>query len=127
VILFRRAMVKLACQLANELDIKALISGENVGQVSSQTISNIHAISSASTLPILRPIAGNNKEEIILTAKEIETYEYSIAPHQDCCSFFLPLHPELKGNLKFIEKMEESLNNKELYETAMMKKEVYRT
>ena len=92
IIMFRRMMIKLSCMLAHELNAKALITGENIGQVSSQTLSNIHAISGISNFPILRPLAGHTKEEIINIAKEIETYEHSISPHQDCCSFFLPLH-----------------------------------
>ncbi len=125
VIMFRRVMVKLSCMLADELKAKALITGENIGQVSSQTLSNIHAISSISHLPILRPLSGHNKEEIIKIAKDIGTYEYSIAPHQDCCSFFLPLHPELKSNVKAIEKMEKKMDLNKLYNEAINNREVY--
>tara|TARA_Y100001960_G_scaffold323728_1_gene402670 strand:- start:367 stop:1524 length:1158 start_codon:yes stop_codon:yes gene_type:complete len=126
VIMFRRAMVKLSSMLATELNAKALITGENIGQVSSQTLSNIHAISSASPFPILRPLAGHNKEEIINLANIIDTYEHSIAPHQDCCSFFLPLHPELKADIKKIEKMETKLNCESIYKNIIEKREVYK-
>ena len=127
VIIFRRAMVKLSCMLAKELNSKALITGENIGQVSSQTLSNIHAISAISTLPIIRPLAGHTKEEIINIAREINTYEDSIAPHQDCCSFFLPLHPELKAKLEKIELMESKLNLNEKYLESIQNREVYQT
>ena len=127
VIIFRRLMVKLSSMLADELDAKALITGENIGQVSSQTLSNIHAISTASHLPILRPLAGHNKEEIINIANQIGTYEYSIAPHQDCCSFFLPLHPALKSRANEIEKIEKKLNLEELYKETILQREVYET
>ena len=127
VIMFRRVMIQLSSMLADELNAKALITGENIGQVSSQTLSNINTISSASHLPILRPLAGHNKEEIINIAHKIGTYEYSIAPHQDSCSFFLPLHPELKSNVIAIEKMENKLNLNELYKNIIDNREVYTT
>ena len=125
IIMFRRAMIKLSCLLGEELNAKALITGENIGQVSSQTLSNMQAISSISNLPILRPLAGHNKEEIIKLAQEIGTYEDSIAPHQDCCSFFLPLHPELKANTKKIEYLESKLNDENIYKNIISQREVY--
>ena len=127
VIMFRRAMIKLSCLLAEELNAKALITGENIGQVSSQTLSNIHTISSISNFPIIRPLAGHNKEEIINLAKMINTYEDSIAPHQDCCAFFTPIHPELKGHIKKIEYIESTLNTDSLYKEIIDKREVYKT
>ena len=127
IIMFRRAMIRLSCMLAKELNAKALITGENIGQVSSQTLSNIQAISSASSLPIIRPLAGHNKEEIINLAKMINTYEDSIAPHQDCCAFFTPIHPELKAHIKKIEYIESTLHDDELYKKIIEKREVYQT
>ena len=127
VIMFRRAMIKLSCLLAEELNAKALITGENIGQVSSQTLSNIHTISSMSNFPIIRPLAGHNKEEIINLAKMINTYEDSIAPHQDCCAFFTPIHPELKGHVKKIEYIESTLDADNLYKEIIDKREVYKT
>jgi thiamine biosynthesis protein ThiI len=127
IIMFRRAMIRLSCMLAKELNAKALITGENIGQVSSQTLSNIQAISSASSLPIIRPLAGHNKEEIINLAKMINTYEDSIAPHQDCCAFFTPIHPELKAQIKKIEYIESTLHDDELYKKIIEKREVYQT
>ena len=127
VIMFRRAMIKLSCMLAEELNAKALITGENIGQVSSQTLSNIHTISSISNFPIIRPLAGHNKEEIINLAKMINTYEDSIAPHQDCCAFFTPIHPELKGHVKKIEYIESTLDTDSLYKEIIDKREVYKT
>ena len=127
VIMFRRAMIKFSCMLAEELNAKALITGENIGQVSSQTLSNIHTISSMSNFPIIRPLAGHNKEEIINLAKMINTYEDSIAPHQDCCAFFTPIHPELKGHVKKIEYIESTLDTDSLYKEIIDKREVYKT
>ena len=127
VIMFRRAMIKLSCMLAEELNAKALITGDNIGQVSSQTLSNIQAISSISSFPIIRPLAGHNKEEIINLAKIIDTYEDSIAPHQDCCSFFTPIHPELKAQVKKIETIESKLKINNLYKNIIEQREVYKT
>jgi Thiamine biosynthesis ATP pyrophosphatase len=127
VIIFRRIMIKLSCLLADELNAKALVTGENIGQVSSQTLSNIHAIAGSSDYPILRPLSGHNKEDIITIAKHIGTYEYSISPHQDCCSFFVPLHPELKAKKEKIETMEERLNLAELYLETIKNREIYKT
>ena len=127
VILFRRAMVKISCLLAEEIDAKALITGENVGQVSSQTLSNIHSVSSVSNIPIIRPLAGHNKEEIINKAKLINTYEDSIAPHQDCCAFFTPIHPELKSNIQNLEYIESKLKADKILEDIINNREVYKT
>ena len=110
VILFRRAMVRLATDVANTINAPALITGENVGQVASQTLSNIRATGDATDLPILRPLAGMNKEDIVNRAKEIDTYEISIEPYQDCCSFFVPIHPETKADLQSVQKIESNID-----------------
>ena len=114
IILFRRAMVKISNLIAIENGHKVLISGENVGQVASQTLSNIVAVDDASTLPIIRPLAGHNKEEIISQAELIGTYEISIEPYQDCCSYFVPPNPETKSKLDRIQRLEKSLNLDEI-------------
>ena len=113
--------------LAHEIKAKALITGENIGQVSSQTLSNIHSISSISTLPIIRPLAGHTKEEITNIATTIGTYEYSISPHQDCCSFFLPIHPELKSDVNKIEDLESKIHFGNLFEQIVNERKVYQT
>ena len=125
VIMFRRVMIKLSCLLAEELNAKALITGENIGQVSSQTLSNIQAIAESSNYPIIRPLAGHNKEEIINIAKDIGTYEYSISPHQDCCSFFLPLHPELKAKTDKIKAIENKLDLDNIYLEIIKNRGIY--
>ena len=109
VILFRRAMVKLSCVIAKKINAKALITGENVGQVASQTLSNINAISEASSMPILRPLIGYNKKEIINLAGDIGTYEISILPYEDCCGFFVPKHPETKARLNLVKDCEKEI------------------
>ena len=122
VILFRRAMIKIASIIADEISAPALISGESVGQVASQTLSNIQATSNVADRPILRPLCGRNKEDIIKLAQKIGTYEISIEPYEDCCSFFVPIHPETKANLKYVTKIENSIDFNNLFEEAINNK-----
>ncbi len=118
VILFRRAMLKLATKIAHKNQINVLVTGESVGQVSSQTISNIRSVDHASDLPILRPLAGTNKDEIMELAKKIETYDVSNLPHQDCCTFFLPPSPETKSKLDLVLMDESKIDLGNLMEDA---------
>ena len=119
VILFRRAMIRLACMIAEQIDAPALISGESVGQVASQTLSNIRATADAGDRPILRPLAGLNKEEIVRKAEAIGTYEISIEPYDDCCSFFVPIHPETKADLETVRKTEDNIEFEDMFTKAL--------
>ena len=119
VILFRRAMIRLASMIAEQLDVPALISGESVGQVASQTLSNIRATADAGDRPILRPLAGLNKEDIVRQAEKIGTYEISIEPYDDCCSFFVPIHPETKADLEIVRQTESNIEFGDLFITAL--------
>ena len=119
VILFRRAMIRLASMIAEQIDAQALISGESVGQVASQTLSNIRATADAADRPILRPLCGMNKEDIVKMAEKIGTYEISIEPYEDCCSFFVPIHPETKANLNHVIKVESAIDFSDLFDEAM--------
>ena len=110
VILYRRAMLRIAEAIAQKVDAHALVTGENVGQVASQTLSNIRAIEEVTPLPILRPLAGDNKEEIINEARRIGTYQISIEPYEDCCSVFVPKHPETRANLEKVREIESALD-----------------
>jgi thiamine biosynthesis protein ThiI len=109
-ILFRRFMVRVAEEIADVQGIQALGSGENLAQVSSQTLENIAAISRATTLPILRPLLTYDKNEIVNLAKQIGTFEISIRPYKDCCSLFTTKHPATKARLGMLESMERRLN-----------------
>ena len=109
VILFRRAMVRLSCIIAKKINAKALVTGENVGQVASQTLSNINVVSEPADIPILRPLIGYNKKEIINLATNIKTYEISILPYEDCCGFFVPKHPETKAKIDIIKGCEKDI------------------
>ena len=119
VIFFRRYMIKIACDLAEKNYASALITGDSIGQVASQTLSNIRAISEISNIPIIRPLAGHNKEDIVNRAKQIGTYEISIEPYQDCCSFFVPPHPETKAKMHRILSIDNTLELDEIYTKVM--------
>ena len=112
-------MINIANQIAMKNKGVALVTGDSVGQVASQTLSNIRAISDIGTLPILRPLSGMNKEDIINRARDIGTYEISIEPYDDCCSFFVPKHPETKANMFDIKIIEDSLDLKQEHENAI--------
>jgi thiamine biosynthesis protein ThiI len=110
VILYRRFMMRLAEQIAQTERARVLITGDSVGQVASQTIENIDVVSRAVEMPILRPVVGDDKIEIIAIARRIGTYEISIQPDQDCCSLFVPKHPETRARLETIERSEAKLD-----------------
>jgi tRNA uracil 4-sulfurtransferase len=105
-IVYRRFMNKILNEIATVENAKAIITGDNLGQVASQTLENLTCIHESSILPILSPLIGFNKEEIINVAKEIETYELSILPYEDCCSFLIAKHPQTKASLETIKKYE---------------------
>jgi thiamine biosynthesis protein ThiI len=97
VILYRRFMVRIAEAIARKNGCGALVTGESLGQVASQTLQNIRAIDVVATLPVLRPLIGNDKQEIIAEAERLGTYAISVQPDQDCCSLFVPAHPVTKA------------------------------
>jgi thiamine biosynthesis protein ThiI len=103
-IIYRRCMMRILNQLAIEEKAKAIVTGDAVGQVASQTLDNLQCIQKASQLPVLSPLVGMNKDETITIAKQIETYEHSIQPYPDCCSFMIAAHPETRGVLEHILK-----------------------
>ena len=90
------------------------MTGESCGQVSSQTLENIAVVDAVATMPVLRPLIGLNKEEIVDMARSIGTFPISIQPDQDCCSLFVPRHPETKGRLETVERLEQGLPVEEL-------------
>ena len=105
-LLYRRMMVRIANKIAYNERAKALITGESLGQVASQTIENLGAVDSVSELPVFRPLIGMDKQEIIDTAKKLDTYSISIRPHEDCCTLFLPQNPATKSTPEDLEKEE---------------------
>lgn len=109
-VLYRRAMSRIACRISGRRKCKALITGESLGQVASQTMQNIAAIEEASTLPILRPLIGMDKVEAIDIARRIGTYDLSNLPAPDCCTVFQPESPVLFANLEDVHAAEAALD-----------------
>lgn len=120
-IIMRRYMMKIAEYFALKEDSLGLITGESIGQVASQTMQSLAVTNEVCTLPVLRPLVGMDKQEIINISEKIGTYETSILPFEDCCTIFVVKHPVTKPNLKQIKKSELKLNEKidELMQTAI--------
>lgn len=110
-IIMRRYMMKIAEHFAKENDNLALITGESIGQVASQTIHNLAITNDVCTMPVFRPCIGMDKQEIVDIAEKIGTFETSIQPFEDCCTIFVAKHPVTKGNLNRIKKSEEHLRD----------------
>ena len=119
VILYRRFMIRIAEAIAQKEKASALVTGDSLGQVASQTLENLRTISAVSTIPIFRPLIGDDKEDIMRIAREIGTYNLSILPDQDCCSLFIPRHPETMSSLKQIEQAENLLDTSQLVQSAL--------
>jgi thiamine biosynthesis protein ThiI len=105
-LLLKRAMLRIAEILAEKEKCHCLITGDSVGQVASQTTQSLAAVETAVTMPILRPLAGMDKQEIIELARKIETYDISIRPYEDCCTIFVAEHPETKPKKAAVEAAE---------------------
>jgi thiamine biosynthesis protein ThiI len=119
VVLYRRFMVRIAAAIAEREGAQALVTGESLGQVSSQTLSNMTTIDHAVELPILRPLVGCDKDEIIGLARRIGTYETSIEPDQDCCTLFVPRNPATRTTLGEVEEAEQALDVAALVEQGL--------
>lgn len=119
VLMYRRLMVKIACRLANQGKAAALISGESLGQVASQTMANLAVIEQAAELPLYRPLLGMDKLEITDYAREADTYDISIEPDQDCCTLFVPRHPATRAALEDVLRAEASLDVEALIDAAV--------
>jgi len=124
VIMYRRAMIKIAIQLAAKQNIRGLATGESLGQVASQTLANLAAVQDSLTIPILRPLIAFDKIETINVAREIGTYDISILPHDDCCTLFVPKHPETKGSIGRARKFESMLDLDSLLDEAVQTAEL---
>lgn len=119
VVLYRRCMVRIAEALARQTGALALATGESLGQVASQTLYNLRVIEAVSTMPILRPLIGMDKSEIMQEAQAIGTFETSIEPDQDCCTLFVPRHPATRAPLERIEATEQKLDVPALVQMAL--------
>jgi thiamine biosynthesis protein ThiI len=119
VILYRRLMLRLAERIAVRTRALALVTGDSIGQVASQTLENLHVIGAVAQLPVLRPLIGEDKEEIIQMARRLGTFEISTGPDVDCCSLFVPRHPETRAKLQNIERVEQSLDLEAIQQDAL--------
>jgi len=123
-IMMRRMMVRVAEQIAREVGAKALITGESLGQVASQTLEALVATNEVATMPIFRPLIGFDKIEIMELARKIGTYDISIRPYDDCCTVFVPKHPKTRPNLSGVHDAESHLDVKQLMQMSLKDVEV---
>ncbi len=122
--IMRRRMYEIAVRIAKKNKCSAIVNGESVGQVASQTLSSMIAVNDVTNFPILRPLCSFDKLDIIEISKEIDTYETSILPYEDCCTVFVPRHPVINPNLKHIYEEEKKYDFTELINEAVNNVEV---
>ncbi len=115
-VIMRRMMMKLSQKIAEQEGLQALITGESLAQVASQTLSALACTDEASSIPVLRPLIGMDKDEIVLISRKIGTFDISILPYEDCCTVFTPKHPRTKPVMKFVKHEEENSNLEKLLE-----------
>ncbi len=126
VVMYRRFMMRIAAELARKVGAVVLVSGESLGQVASQTLENMMVIQTATPMPILRPLVGMDKNEIIVEARKLGTFETSILPDEDCCTLFTPPHPETHARMKEVEESESRLEVDRMVNDALAQTEVVR-
>ncbi len=125
-LIMRRLMMRLGDRLAHELACKAIVTGESLGQVASQTIQALVVSDDVATLPVLRPLIGMDKEEIVRIARHVGTFDTSILPYEDCCTVFTPRHPKTKPNLEEVREYEAALDIDALCDKALAGREMIR-
>jgi len=124
-LIYRRIMIRIANHIAEIERALGIVTGDSLGQVASQTLENLNCIYEASELPVFAPLIGMDKEEIVRISKFIGTYDLSILPSEDCCSFMIASHPETKGSLELLKKFENSIHSlNELIQRAIENAEV---
>ncbi len=122
--IMRRIMMRIAERLCIQNDLGAIVTGESLGQVASQTMQSMNVTNSVVTLPVFRPVIAYDKEEIMAVARKIGTYETSILPYEDCCTVFLPKNPVIHPTIKRAEFLERSLDIETLVQTAINNEEI---
>ena len=125
-LIMRRFMMRLGDKLAHELACKAIVTGESLGQVASQTIQALVVSDDVATLPVLRPLIGMDKEEIVRIARHVGTFDTSILPYEDCCTVFTPRHPKTKPNLEEVREYEAALDIDALCDRALAGRKMIR-
>lgn len=125
-LIMRRIMMRIADKIARANGSMALVTGESIGQVASQTMQSLVVTDSVTDMPVFRPLIGFDKEEIVQLARKIDTYETSILPYEDCCTIFVPKHPETKPRLDSIIRSEKVLENtlEDMMKEAISKAEI---
>ena len=128
----RRAMYRIADKVVRKHYLDCIINGESVGQVASQTLESMKVVNDVTNLPILRPLATYDKDEIVEISKKINTYDISIRPYEDCCTVFVPKHPTIKPNIdevleeenkcQFTTELDEAVQNIKTYDLTYTKK-----
>ena len=118
-LIMRRLMMRIAQQIAVGDGCKALITGESLGQVASQTIDALHCTNAVATVPVFRPLIGMDKDEIIDIARRIDTFETSLQPFEDCCTVFTPKHPKTRPTVEMLEEAEAQFDFAPLIERAV--------
>ena len=124
VLLYRRLMLKIAEKIAKKENCKVLATGESLGQVSSQTLPNIKIVEEAAEMPVLRPLIGFDKEEIIKLAEKIGSFSASIKPQEDCCTLFVPKHQTAEGNIDIIKEIEKKIDSQKIIREILKEIEV---
>ena len=122
-ILFRRFLMRLGSRLGIQIKAQGLVTGDNLGQVASQTLENLHAANTVATLPVYRPLLTYNKQEIVDLAKQTGTYELSIQPYKDCCSLVAIQKPAIRPMLEKIEEIEGEIGMEQIVEETLKKVE----
>jgi thiamine biosynthesis protein ThiI len=126
VVLYRRFMMRIASALAHRGGAGVIVTGESLGQVSSQTLENMTVIETAASLPVMRPLVGMDKNEIVEQARHLGTFETSILPDQDCCSLFVPAHPETHARLEEVVEAESCFDIERMVADAVRRAEIVR-
>ncbi len=123
-IVYRRMMFLIAGMVARKEKALGFVTGDSVGQVASQTLENLNCIYDMAAYPVFTPIAGDNKEDTIAKAREIGTYDISILPYSDCCSFLVAKHPQTKARLRDVQRIESGIDMEGLAGKAFEASEV---
>lgn len=126
-LLMRRAMMRIAEKVAEQSGAQALITGESMGQVASQTMQSLFVTNAVVNMPVFRPLIGLDKNEVIEIARKINTFETSILPYEDCCTVFVAKHPRTRPRLEDVERIEASCELEDLIERAIENKEIILT
>src|SRR5277367_3764135 len=126
VVLYRRFMLRIASALAERSQATVLVTGESLGQVASQTLENMAVIEKAAAFPVMRPLVGMDKNEIIEQARRLRTFETSIIPDEDCCTLFVPAHPETHARIEEVEAAESRFDIARMIDDAVGATEVQR-